>query len=88
MLAGVMSRWITSRRCMPGHRAGQRHGQPDEVVRGQRFGQSRQARVAGVRQHDRPRVPHARRQLGDPCDTTQPGQHGYLMLQPACRIRP
>ena len=70
------------------HRAGQRHCQPDEVVGGQRFGQSRQARVAGVRQHDRPRVPQALRQLGDPRDTTQPGQHGHLMPQPAYRIRP
>jgi hypothetical protein len=72
----------------PRHRRRQLHRQPDQATGRQRLGQPRQARAAGVRHHDRPRIPRRPRQLRHPRGTAQPVQHRHLMPQPAVRVRP
>ena len=88
MLAGVMSRCITPRRCIPATARASSHGQPDQLIDGQWRGQPGQAGAAGVRQHDRPRVPRRLHQLRDARDTAQPLQHRHLVPQPPRRVRP
>ncbi len=72
----------------PRHRRRQLHRKPDQVIDRYRLRQPGQARAAGVRHHDRPRIPRRLRQLRDPLATAQPLQHRHLMPQPAVRVWP
>ena len=71
----------------PRHRPGQPHPETGQLTGRQRLGQARQARPAGVRQHDRPGVPRRLRQLRHPRDAAQAFQHRGLMPHPAFRVR-
>ena len=82
MFAGVMSRWITPRWCIPATARASLEPETGQVVGGQRLGHARQARLAGVLKHDRPGRPGHLRQLGHPRDAAQPLQHRRLMPQP------
>ena len=71
----------------PRHRPGQPHGQPNELITGQRRRQARQTGSAHIFQHDRARIAWSRQQLRDPDDTAQSLQHRHLVDQPPQRIR-
>ena len=89
MLAGLMSRCITPRRVHPRDRPGQRHRQPDQLVDGQRRRQPGQRSVAGVGQHDRPRVPRRRPPAAPPRRRHAAAPAcASLVAQPAVRVRP
>ena len=87
MLAGVMSRCITPRRCIPATARANPTASPISSSTASGFARLGQAGAADVCQHDRPRVPRRVQQLRDPDDTAQPLQHRHLVPQPPRRVR-
>ena len=83
MLAGVMSRCITPRRCIPATALANSTASSIRSSTASGLASAGQARAANVRQHDRARVPRRLHQLRDPVDAAQPLQHRPLMLAAA-----
>ena len=88
MLAGVMSRCITPRRCIPATARASATASPISSSTASGVASPARLVVAGVGQHDRVRVPRRVHQLRDPVDPAQPLQHRPLVPQPAVRVRP